>query len=155
MTDQILSALRILLLVLIYLFFARVLWSVWSEVRSPVSVGTAPRAVAGMFGGRRRVGRSGAMTLVFVEPRSRRGSAITLSDVLAIGRDTENDICVADDTFMSGHHARLEVRPEGTWLVDLGSTNGTFVNGQRVDADRSVRRGDRIQVGSTVLEVRS
>lgn len=155
MTDQILSVLRILFLGLIYLFFARVLWSVWSEVRSPASPAGATAAATGIFGGRKRVVRTGAMTLVFVEPRSRRGTAHTLSDVLTIGRDADNDICLGDDTFMSGHHARLEVRPEGPWLVDLASTNGTFVNGQRVTGDRSVRRGDRIQVGSTVLEVRS
>jgi pSer/pThr/pTyr-binding forkhead associated (FHA) protein len=56
---------------------------------------------------------------------------------------------------MSSHHARIEIRPEGVWVVDLDSTNGTFVNGQRVTGDRSLRKGDRLQVGSTVLEMRS
>lgn len=153
MTDQILSVLRIAFLALIYLFFARVLWSVWSEVRSPVSPVGRTAAATGLFGGRKRAGRSGALTVVFVEPRSRRGDAHVLSNVLTVGRDPDNDIDMPGDTFMSGHHARLEVRPEGCWLVDLDSTNGTFVNGQRVNGDRSIRRGDRVQVGSTVLEV--
>ena len=155
MTDQILGVLRILFLCLVYLFFARVLWSVWNEVRTPISSTGGTASSAGLFGGRKVATGKGALTLVVVEPRSRRGDAFTLSDALAIGRDADNDVCVPDDTFMSGHHARLEVRPEGPWLIDLASTNGTFVNGQRVHADRSVHRGDRIQAGSTVLEVRA
>jgi pSer/pThr/pTyr-binding forkhead associated (FHA) protein len=53
---------------------------------------------------------------------------------------------------MSGTHASLEIRPDGVWLIDHASTNGTFLNGQRVNADKSVRKGDRIQAGSVVLE---
>lgn len=156
MTDQILGVLRILFLALVYLFFARVLWSVWNEVRSPISSAAGGTATTtGLFGGRKVATGRGAITLVVVEPRTRRGDAFTLSDAIAIGRDSDNDVCVPDDTFMSGHHARLEVRPEGPWLIDLASTNGTFVNGQRVHADRSLHRGDRIQTGSTVLEVRA
>jgi len=67
----------------------------------------------------------------------------------------DNDIVIDDDSFISSHHARIEIRPEGSWVVDLGSTNGSYVNGQRVADERSVRKGDRIQVGSTVLEMRS
>jgi pSer/pThr/pTyr-binding forkhead associated (FHA) protein len=78
-----------------------------------------------------------------------------LSNALAIGRLDDNDIIIEDDTFISSHHARLEIRPEGVWVVDLQSTNGSFVNGQRLTSERSVRKGDRIQVGSTVLEMRS
>jgi pSer/pThr/pTyr-binding forkhead associated (FHA) protein len=78
-----------------------------------------------------------------------------LSNALAIGRVDDNDIIIDDDTFISSHHARLEIRPEGVWVVDLQSTNGSFVNGQRLTGERSVRKGDRIQVGSTVLEMRS
>lgn len=149
MTDQVLNALKILLLALIYLFFARVLWAVWSEVRMPIATArTAPATKGGKK-------NKGAHVFVVVEPRQHRGSTHTLSNVLTIGRTDDNDFAVDDDTFMSSHHARLEIRPEGVWLVDLESTNGSFVNGQRVDGERSVRKGDRLQVGSTVLEMRS
>lgn len=155
MTDQVLGALRILFLALVYLFFARVLWAVWSEVRSPVSRSSSANRPDGLPGGRRRRHGRGTMVVVMVEPRERRGESFVLSSALTIGRDEGNDISSPDDSFMSGRHARLELRPEGTWLVDLGSTNGTFVNGQRVGGDKSVRKGDRLQTGSTVLEVRS
>ena len=149
MTDQVLNALKILLLALIYLFFARVLWAVWSEVRMPIA--TARTAATKKTGKKHK----GAHVFVIVEPRQHRGASFTLSNALTIGRTDDNDIALDDDTFMSSHHARLEIRPEGAWLVDLDSTNGSFVNGQRVTGERSVRKGDRLQVGSTVLEMRS
>ena len=157
MTDQVLGALRILFLALVYLFFARVLWAVWSEVRSPVARTTSGRRAdgTGPDEGKGTGRRRGTTIVVLVEPRHRRGETFTLSNVLAIGRDDDNDISSPEDSFMSGRHARLELRPEGSWLVDLNSTNGTFVNGQRVTGDRSVRKGDRLQMGSMVLEVRS
>ena len=147
MTDTLLNALKLLLLALIYLFFGRVLWAVWSEVRTPVGAGMRKKKSAGAT--------RGASVFVVIEPKQHRGATYTLSNVLAIGRVEDNDIVIDDDSFISSHHARIEVRPEGTWVVDLGSTNGSFVNGQRVSAERSVRKGDRIQVGSTVLEMRS
>ena len=155
MTDALLNALKLILLALIYLFFGRVLWAVWSEVRTPVM----PAARVG--GGSASRGRAkkgvgkGVPMFVVIEPKQHRGATYTLSSVLAIGRLEDNDIVIDDDSFISSHHARIEIRPEGSWVVDLGSTNGCFVNGQRVADERSVRKGDRIQVGSTVLEMRS
>ena len=155
MTDALLNALKLILLALIYLFFGRVLWAVWSEVRTPVM----PAArVGGGSASRGRAKKSvgkGVPTFVVIEPKQHRGATYTLSSVLAIGRLEDNDIVIDDDSFISSHHARIEIRPEGSWVVDLGSTNGCFVNGQRVADERSVRKGDRIQVGSTVLEMRS
>jgi len=150
MTDQVLNVFKIALLALIYLFFARVLWAVWSEVRAPVA--TTGKIVGSRTKEKKRKGSS---VFVIVEPRQHRGASFTLSNSLTLGRVADNDIAVDDDTFMSSHHARIEIRPEGVWVVDLDSTNGTFVNGQRVTGDRSLRKGDRLQVGSTVLEMRS
>jgi pSer/pThr/pTyr-binding forkhead associated (FHA) protein len=150
MTDQVLNVFKIALLALIYLFFARVLWAVWSEVRTPVAT------TGKMIGSRTKdKSRKGVSVFVIVEPRQHRGASFTLSNSLTLGRVADNDIALDDDTFMSSHHARIEIRPEGVWVVDLDSTNGTFVNGQRVTGDRSLRKGDRLQVGSTVLEMRS
>jgi pSer/pThr/pTyr-binding forkhead associated (FHA) protein len=151
MTDQLLTALKILLLALIYLFFARVLWAVWSEVRTPV----AATPGSGKGRAKKKSVPKGSSVFVVIEPKQHRGRTYTLSNALSIGRLDDNDIIIDDDTFISSHHARIEVRPEGVWVVDLQSTNGSFVNGQRLTGERSVRKGDRIQVGSTVLEMRS
>ena len=158
MTDQVLTALKILFLALMYLFFGRVLWAVWSEVRTPV----APRAGTGRATGTTEAGRiprirrggKGAWSFVVMEPREERGHRFTLADVLTIGRDADCDISMPDDQFMSGRHAKLEVRPDGAWLVDLNSTNGCLVNGRRIQGERQLRSGDRVQTGNTVLETR-
>ena len=148
MTDAVLNALKLVLLALVYLFFGRVLWAVWSEVRTPF-------ATQGRQKAKRRPGVKGVPSFVVIEPRERRGQTFTLSNALTIGRVDDNDIVVTDDSFVSSHHARIEIRPDSVWVLDLKSTNGTFVNGQRVTDARSVRKGDRIQVGGTVLEMRS
>lgn len=150
MTDQLLTLLKFLLLGLIYMFFGRVLWAVWSEVRTPVR----PNVVLPK-GSRRRKARPGrgSPTFVVMEPRQRRGETHSLSDVITIGRLADNSLIIDDDSFISSHHAKLEVRPDGIWLVDLASTNGSFVNGQRVNNEKFIRKGDRIQLGSTVLEM--
>ena len=159
--EQTLNGLKIAFLGLVYLFFARVLWAVWSEVRTPVApkAGTRTNRSSGTAidgGPRLSHGKKGkgAFSLVIIEPRHERGHRFTLSNVLTVGRNAECDISMPDDSFMSGLHARIEVRPEGAWIVDLNSTNGSFVNGRRVETERQVRGGDRVQFGGVVLEAR-
>jgi pSer/pThr/pTyr-binding forkhead associated (FHA) protein len=57
------------------------------------------------------------------------------------------------DDFASARHARVEAQRDGLWLIDLDSTNGTFVNGERVDGRRRLRDGDVVKVGDTELRV--
>ena len=61
-------------------------------------------------------------------------------------------MCLADDRFFSRNHCLLEINPPQSFLRDLGSTNGTFVNGQRV-REAYLQNGDRIQGGETILIV--
>ena len=69
-----------------------------------------------------------------------------LEDRLTIGRDGKNDI-VIDNTFISGFHAEFLKQPDGSYeLIDLKSSNGTFVNGKRIERSR-VKGGDRIMFG--------
>jgi hypothetical protein len=68
---------------------------------------------------------------------------------ITLGRDITNDI-VINDPEVSRHHLRLSRGPEGYTLEDLGSTNGTFVNGQRLTSPRPLRPGDAIGLGETV-----
>ena len=70
---------------------------------------------------------------------------------LTIGRSEDNTITLDGDEFASGHHARVESGRDGVWIVDLGSTNGTFVNGERVEGRRQLYRGDLVQIGETEL----
>jgi Zn finger protein HypA/HybF involved in hydrogenase expression len=73
-------------------------------------------------------------------------------DTFLIGRSDNAHLYLPDDRFFSRHHCLLEIAPPRCFLRDLGSTNGTFVNGQKV-SEVFLRSGDRIQGGETVLEV--
>jgi pSer/pThr/pTyr-binding forkhead associated (FHA) protein len=64
---------------------------------------------------------------------------------LRLGRSPDNDVILRDPA-TSGHHARLERRGDVFWVVDLGSTNGTFVNGEAVQ-EKQLNEGDRLTVG--------
>jgi len=77
----------------------------------------------------------------------RPGVPFTIGGGLTLGRADSNDV-VLDDAVVSSHHVRI-IAP-GT-VIDDGSTNGTFVNGQRVQGRVSLRSGDQLQVGSTIF----
>jgi pSer/pThr/pTyr-binding forkhead associated (FHA) protein len=80
-----------------------------------------------------------------------RGSVLVLHRAAhTLGRREGCDL-VLPDPRVSREHARVERDALGTEVVDLGSTNGTFVNGQRVQR-RRLRNGDRIRIGDAVLE---
>ena len=66
---------------------------------------------------------------------------------LTVGRLGENDICL-DEGSVSGHHARIVETPDGVILEDLGSTNGTFLNGEQVTGSLPVGEGDEIYFGN-------
>ena len=70
-------------------------------------------------------------------------------DIVTLGRDITNDITI-NDPEVSRHHMRLTRGAGGFTLEDLGSTNGTFVNGQRLTGARPLRDGDMIGLGETV-----
>jgi pSer/pThr/pTyr-binding forkhead associated (FHA) protein len=71
-----------------------------------------------------------------------------------IGRGSDNDLVLPDQQ-VSRRHATLERRPEGWFLTDLGSTNGTFLNGQQIQGRVQIQAGDRVSIGSSVLLVQS
>ena len=73
-------------------------------------------------------------------------------DSFLIGRNPDAHLCLSDDRYFSRNHCLLEMNPPHSFLRDLGSTNGTFVNGQRVK-DAFLKNGDRIQCGETILMV--
>jgi hypothetical protein len=67
---------------------------------------------------------------------------------LTIGRDPANLLCLAAEAGLSRHHAELRPAGEGRWLVcDLGSSNGTYVEGERLNGCRTLAPGDRIRLG--------
>jgi pSer/pThr/pTyr-binding forkhead associated (FHA) protein len=180
MTDQVLTILKFVLLGLLYLFFARVLWAVWSEVRTPSRrpmIGASRQAAASSSAQTTPMGRPAAVAstapmsrppkrskrdskqqrgratrLVMLEPRSRRGVTVQLEGDLVLGRDPGCAIMIDDDAYISQRHVRFYEYEGQPMVEDLGSTNGTFHNGSKLVGAKLLHPGDRIQAGTTVIE---
>ena len=148
MPPFVLTVLKIALLALLYFF-------VWRAVRAVVIDLYGPRERRPR-GGRTRPARQGRgvpTKVVVLDAEGSRVSTHRLSGALEIGRDAACAIR-PDDTYLSQQHARIFER-NGSWVVeDLGSTNGTYLNQQKVTVPSQIAPGDRIRVGKTVLEVR-
>ena len=162
MPEQLLTVLKICLLVLLYLFFLRVLRAVWAEVRDPVTVPADPdasrrRAPAAAEPTRqvapKKRKRRSLHELVALEPEPLVGTTYLLASEMTIGRAAGCNI-VIDDHFVSSVHSRIFQRDD-TWMIeDLGSTNGTYLNRRKVTGPTVMHRSDQVQVGNVVLEVR-
>jgi pSer/pThr/pTyr-binding forkhead associated (FHA) protein len=161
MADPALRFLEYVFLALLYLFFLRVLRAVWVELREPRVVQAAPArppAPAEASNGARkngsRKGRSLPHQLAVMSHDESTGESFALADELTIGRSVDCTVPLAADNFVSQVHARVFRRENEYWVEDLGSTNGTLMNGRKLSGPAPVRRGDRLQVGRTVLELR-
>jgi pSer/pThr/pTyr-binding forkhead associated (FHA) protein len=150
--EPVLIALQAAFLILLYLFIWRVVRSASRDLRAAPpqeSFVLAPAQVAAARGeAPARPGRLVVTQSKAVKP----GEAFETGPVPAtIGRAEDNAISLAEDEFASGHHARVESARDGVWIVDLGSTNGTFVNGERLNGRKRLHDGDLVQVGDTEL----
>lgn len=97
--------------------------------------------------------RRGPTSLVVTEG-DLAGTSVPLTDAgVLLGRNPECTI-VLDDEYASGRHARVYCEDSRWYVADTGSTNGTYVNAQRVTGPVEVREGSRIRIGTTVLELR-
>jgi len=150
--ESVLTILKFCFLALLYLFLFRVVRVVVLEMRAPAPTpDVAPQPAPTRTGEGQARGR-GPTKLRIVEPPSRRGEVFVLSDELTVGRGGGCGIVLGDDTFVSQVHARLYRRGGDVFLEDLGSRNGTFVNGQPIAAATRLRRGDQVQFGETIAE---
>jgi pSer/pThr/pTyr-binding forkhead associated (FHA) protein len=94
-----------------------------------------------------------ATFVVLDGPGLRAGSSIEVTARTVVGREADGGIRLDHDDFASAQHASIEPRPDGVWVEDLGSTNGTFVNGSKITAKTVVRAGDAVRIGQTELRL--
>jgi pSer/pThr/pTyr-binding forkhead associated (FHA) protein len=151
--DQLLNLLKLFLLLLLYLFFLRVLRAVWAEVQ-PAKLVETPAAkpkrerakrVAGM-------GKHGAPVLRLLAPPELKGRTFPLGAEVTLGRAAGCQVTI-EDTYASQLHARVFQREGQIYVEDLGSTNGTYLNRRKVTGPMVLQRGDKLQIGNTVLEL--
>lgn len=154
MSDNALTVLKFCLMALLYLFLARVVWLVASELRAS-RVPAAPPPEPDKPERADGAGAKGkTWQLRVVAPAPVAGQAFPVTAEMTIGRAPGCAIRFADDTFVSSLHARVYLRDGSVFVEDLGSTNGTTVNGGQVSGAVRLRKGDRLQVGDHVLEAR-
>jgi pSer/pThr/pTyr-binding forkhead associated (FHA) protein len=130
--------LRIGFVLLIYLFLFMVARALWRDLR------------AGIAGAGQPLGR--LVVIASPEGRPAEGTSLPLDAVNSIGRDVNNAI-VIDDSFVSTEHAVLSFRGRAWYVEDRGSTNGTWLNGQRVEGLLPLGYGDEIQIGQVRLRL--
>lgn len=159
--SAVLRPLQWLVVVLVFLFFLRVIRAVWVEVR--------PAGPRQSRADRRRAAKEANQALVGAEPRTRKGRRLLLEvleppdqagrtydldeEELTIGRSPGCAVSTSYDVYSSTVHARLFRRGSQLWVEDLGSTNGTYLNSERLTRPSKLAKGDLLQVGATVFEV--
>jgi hypothetical protein len=146
-----LLALKIAFLVLLYLFIWRIVRSAARDLRLPQeSMILSPHQVSSLLP--QPVARELGRLVVLRSPTLDAGEVVSLDlHALRVGRGGDNDLSVDGDEYASSHHARFEPRRDGVYVEDVGSTNGTFVNGIRLTRERKLTPGDIVRVGSTDL----
>ena len=144
--DAVLLALKIAFLLLLYLFIWRIVRAASREMRAPQeSFVLAPMAERH----EKRAPRPGTL-VVISSPDLEEGQRVELThEALTIGRGPLNDLQLDQDDFTSGKHALIDPRRDGVWVEDLGSTNGSFVNGVRLTSSRRLLPGDVLRIGET------
>lgn len=136
MTGFVLTLLRLIFLALLFVF-------VWQVSRS------MSRHVGSLTPSQKRTKNE----IVFVRSESQAGESYIIKDALTFGRSVDADVLL-DDPYASEFHLRLVSEEDRLTLHDLGSTNGTYLNGRRVTNPVVLSKSDSLQVGKTVMEVR-
>ena len=149
--DTALLILKVAFLVLLYFFIWRIVRTASRDLRLPQeSFILAPSREGGVATARPPV-HSGRL-VVIKSAELEEGTDFELDSAqLTVGRGGQNDVALRSDDYASARHARFEPRQDGVWVQDLGSTNGTYLNGARLDRPRRLTHGDVVRVGETDL----
>jgi hypothetical protein len=147
--------LKIAFLVLLYLFIWRIVRSAARDLRLPQESMIMSRQQGSALLPQSATQARGQLVVV-TSPALEQGEVVTLdSHALRVGRGGDNELPIERDEYASSHHARFEPRRDGVYVADIGSTNGTFVNGIRLSRERRLAPGDVVRIGETDLRFES
>ncbi len=132
---------RYLLVILLYLFMFRVVTALYGDLRS-----------AAWYRDKRNSPFVGKLEVLTSEGGLAKGQVFKVGlSGLKIGRGTNNDV-VLPDSFASQEHAKFYIVQEEVWLEDLSSSNGTWVNGEKIMAPIQLVPGDYVKIGSITFQ---
>jgi pSer/pThr/pTyr-binding forkhead associated (FHA) protein len=136
-------ALRFVFLAILYVFIVLLIRAIYLDTKAPAYEPAAKPS--------RRKSKQSRPQLVVVTADRNIGARYGLTEHITIGRAAGSNI-VIDDTYASQLHARVFRSEGGFQIEDLGSTNGTYVNGRKISYPIELREGDRIKIGKMVFE---
>jgi FHA domain len=151
-SDDTLLVLKLAFLVLLYGFILLIVRSATKDLggapQESIVLGAAEADAL-----RARYAPPRARFLVLGGPGLERGSTVEVVSSTIVGRGAESGVSIDGDEFASARHAQIDAGSNGVWIQDLGSTNGTFVNGSRVTEKRLLQPGDVVRIGETELQL--
>jgi hypothetical protein len=149
--EELLLLLKVIFLVLLYLFIWRIVRTASRDVRVPQeSFVLTPQSPVERE--RKRFRPRRGRLVVVTSSALPEGEEHALDSVpITFGRGPQNDVPLERDDFASVRHARFDSRADGVWVEDVGSTNGTYVNGVRLRGPRRLSAGDVVRIGETDL----
>jgi len=147
LVEQLLLALQVAFVVLLYLF----IWRVVRVASRDLSAGQESMILTPVRPAEQRAPRGQGTLVVASSPELEPGTRLEISRELVAGREPGNDIAIPADGYASARHARFHRGEHADIVEDLRSTNGTFVNGERLAGSRPLRAGDVITIGQTQL----
>jgi FHA domain len=154
--DEALLALKIAFLVLLYLFIWMIVRSATRDVRggsgAPQESIVLSAAEANALRDNHGAGATARLAVVD-SPTFPVGRRLTLTGATTVGRGPGSTLRCDDDDFVSSRHALITPAADGVWIEDLGSTNGTYVNGAAVTTSRLLQTGDVIRIGESQFRV--
>ena len=150
--EGVLLLLKACFLVLLYLFIWRIVRTASRDLRLPQeSFVLGPQQAAAVGLGQQPKLAMGRLIVLKSSALEENTEFELDSTGISIGRGAPNEVRLDGDEFASAQHARVEPRRDGVWIEDVGSTNGTFVNGVRISRPRKLALGDLVRVGETDL----
>ena len=147
MSEQFLELLKFLFLALLYVFF------IWVVIMSLLQLRKPKKPTRPSKKDKNEEAKSVTTYLLTIAPQDTQGTEYPLEEEMFLGRDEECEITI-NDSFTSHRHARIFLEENTLYLEDLTSTNGTFVNGEKIEEPHLLEQRDRIQIGNTVLEAK-
>ena len=147
MSEQFLELLKFLFLALLYVFF------IWVVIMSLLHLRKPKKPIRSSKKDKIKEAQTVTTYLLTIEPQDTQGIEYPLEEEMFLGRDEECEITISD-SFTSHRHARIFLEENTLYLEDLTSTNGTFVNGEKIEKPHLLEQRDRIQIGNTVLEAK-